>query len=436
MSIVHFARCAVAAGACAAVISGCGSNPQTAFSPAGTSAQGGAQPAGHAGSPLHVTHYYVVALRSRGANNSIATGINDRGWIMGFWNKLKNGQNVFSHAALWVNGQFTDLGTLGGPNSTVGWPVKSDRGEVAGESDTSQTDPLAESVCGGPYICLGFRWKANTMTPLPPLGGNNSEATGVNNRGQAVGVAETAVHDSSCAAPQVLDYRGVIWKPNGKTITLPPIAGDAVSQAIPIDNAGDAAGASGPCGPPLNPAYGAAHAVLWKHGSAIDLGNLGGTTFNAAAAMNDRGQIVGISGLPGNTTYHAFLWQHGVMSDLGTLPGDVLSVAFGINNKGQIVGQSCDASNNCRAFIWQNGSMTDLNLLVPKGSLYLFYGGDINDSGWIVGDSVNLKTGRSPAFVAIPSGAADVPANAAAPRVTLPDRVRMQFAHHRFRPIL
>ncbi len=96
---------------------------------------------------------------------------------------------------------------------------------------------------------------------------------GVNNRGQAVGVAETAVHDSSCAAPQVLDYRAVIWKPNGKTITLPPIAGDAVSQAIPIDNAGDAAGASGPCGPALNPAYGTAHAVLWKR----DLQSISGT---------------------------------------------------------------------------------------------------------------------------------------------------------------
>ncbi len=37
--------------------------------------------------------------------------------------------------------------------------------------------------------------------------------------------------------------------------------------------------------------------------------------------MNNRDQVVGVSGLPGNTTYHAFLWQHGVMRDLGTLPG-------------------------------------------------------------------------------------------------------------------
>jgi probable HAF family extracellular repeat protein len=234
----------------------------------------------------------------------------------------------------------------------------------------------------------------------------------------------------------VLDYRGVIWKPNGKTITLPPIAGDAVSQAIPIDNAGDAAGASGPCGPPLNPAYGAAHAVLWRHGSATDLGSLGGTAFNAAAAMNDRGQIVGVSGLPGNTTYHAFLWQHGVMSDLGTLPGDFNSIAYGINNRGQIVGQSCDASSNCRAFIWQNGSMLDLNLLVPKGSLYLTIADDINDSGKIVGDTAYTKGRRSPGFVAIPSGPAGIPADAATSRVTLPDRVRMRSAHHRFRPIL
>ncbi len=120
--------------------------------------------------------------------------------------------------------------------------------------------------------------------------------------------------------------------------------------------------------------------------------------------INDRGQIVGVSTLSDNATFHAFLWQSGVMTDLGTLPGDMFSVAFGINNKGQIVGQSCNAGGACRAFIWQNGAMTDLNLLVPPHSkLYLTYGGDINDRGWVVGYGYDRKSGRSPAFLALPS---------------------------------
>ncbi|MGA8473524.1 MAG: hypothetical protein WB681_00520 [Candidatus Cybelea sp.] len=92
------------------------------------------------------------------------------------------------------------------------------------------------------------------------------------------------------------------------------------------------------------------------------------------------------------------------MTDLGTLPGDMFSVAFGINNKGQVVGQSCNASGACRAFIWQKGAMTDLNLLVPPDSrLYLTYGGDINDRGWVVGYGYDRKSGRNPAFLALPS---------------------------------
>ena len=168
----------------------------------------------------------------------------------------------------------------------------------------------------------------------------------------------------------------------------------------------------------------------------MDLGSLGGTNFNAGTAVNDHGQVAGVSGLPGNTTYHAFFWQKGTMTDLGVLPGDVNSTAFGINNKGQVVGQSCDASNNCRAFIWQKGSMIDLNLLVHGGRLYLTYGGDINDSGQITGNAVNTKTGRSPAFVATPSGATVVRGYSAAPRVILPERVRKLFAQHRLRPVL
>lgn len=435
MDILHL-RYALAACACAAVISGCGGSQQTAFGLPGAPAQGGAQPASHSASPLHIAHYYLVALRGLGGSNgSAANGVNDRSWVTGASNIMGN---AATHAVLWVNAKPNDLGTLGGPNSAVNWPVKGDRGEVAGVSDVAQTDPFGENFCadGSPNLCLGFRWKSYTMTPLATLGGNNSYAAGVNNRGQVIGFSETSAVDSSCASPQVLDYYAVIWKPNGKIVTLPPIAGDIVSQAVAINNQGQAAGASGACGPPVSLGFADTHAVLWSAGSAIDLGNLGGTNFNAATAINDHGQIAGVSGLPGNTTYHAFLWQHGAMNDLGVLPGDVNSTAFGINDKGQIVGQSCDASNNCRAFIWQNGSMTDLNLLVHGGRLYLTYGGDINDSGQVIGDALNTKTGRSPAFLATPSKNASAPAYGAVPRVILPERLRKLFAQHRFRPIL
>lgn len=120
--------------------------------------------------------------------------------------------------------------------------------------------------------------------------------------------------------------------------------------------------------------------------------------FNAAFDINNRGQVVGLSDLPGDTTTHAFLWQNVVMTDLGTLPGDFASFAFGINDRGQVVGQSCDVNFNCRAFVWQDGVMTDLNELVsPGSSLYLMVGESINADGEITGIGFDQETGGVPA---------------------------------------
>ncbi len=420
--------------AIAAMLTGCnnGAGSTAGFTPLGTVGTSGAGSALGPQSTMSaqgkgITHYYMVDLGTLGGTASAANSVNNRGWIAGL-SKLAGDTKV--HAILWVDGKKVNLGTLGGPNSAVGWPVKNVRGELAGFSDVAQTDPLAENFCGfgSPNLCAGFTWKNNVLTPLTTLGGNNSFAAAVNDAGQVVGFAETAARASTCGAPQVLDYYATIWRPDGHPRVLPPLNGDTVSQAVAINNAGAAVGASGPCGPPNNIGYGTAHALLWRSsGQPTDLGTLGGTTANIATAINDKGEIVGQSALTGNPTYHAFRWN-GAMMDLGTLPGDTLSEALGLNNKKQIVGYSCGASG-CRGFIWQNGAMTDLNLLVPHSHLYVMSAGDINDSGWIVGQALDVKTGRAPAVVLIPAGGAFAGGNAS--KVTLPDSVRRQLLQHR-----
>jgi probable HAF family extracellular repeat protein len=171
-----------------------------------------------------------------------------------------------------------------------------------------------------------------------------------------------------------------------------------------------------------------AHVVLWQDGSPKDLGNLGGEMNNAATGINNRGDVIGISDLAGDATGHAFLWtERQGMQDLGTLAGDSSSGAFGINDEGQVVGNSCDTNNNCRAFVWENGVMTDLNTLVCRGSsLYLTYGGDINDRGEIAGEAFVQETGASPAFLAVPShGRGRCKDNSpAGQKVILPESVR------------
>ena len=49
------------------------------------------------------------------------------------------------HAALWRNGALSDLGTLGGPNSSVTWNVKNTAGIIVGISQTADPEPLGES---------------------------------------------------------------------------------------------------------------------------------------------------------------------------------------------------------------------------------------------------------------------------------------------------
>ena len=202
----------------------------------------------------------------------------------------------------------------------------------------------------------------------------------MNNRGQAVGVAENATVDSTCATP-ALEAKPVIWE-KGRVQELPTFPGDPDGTALSINDRGQVVGTSTDC----NAAPTIFHAVLWQHGTVVDLGSFGGSLNNVAQGINNRGQVVGFSDLPGDTSSHAFLWQNGVMTDLGTIEGLPTSLAFGINDEGQVVGMDCDASFDCGAFLWQDGVMADLNTLLPPGSPWnLIVGTSINARGEIVG---------------------------------------------------
>jgi len=360
--------------------------------------------------------YTVIDLGTLGGTFSEALDVNNRGLVSGA-STLSDGTE---HAFLWQKGLLRDIGTpgLGGPNS-IAFEVN-ERGSAAGPAETPIPDPNGEDFCGfGTHlICLSFLWQDGVMTPLPTLGGNNGSAMPVNNRGQVAGVAENSTPDSSCAAPfQVLDFEAVIWGPRRDEIQeLPPLAGDSVGEAIWMNDLGQAVGSSGSCANTLVfPIPVGPHAVLWENGSPTDLGNLGGSCLvlckspilgpfgNTAIYITNEGQVVGVSALPGDTTFHAFLWTREIgMQDLGTLPGDVASVAVGMNDRGQVVGVSFDASGNLRGFLWQNGTMTDLNTLIPADSpLFLLFADIINSRGEIVGFGVN-STGEVHGFLATP----------------------------------
>jgi probable HAF family extracellular repeat protein len=356
--------------------------------------------------------YHVINLPSLGGTSSAGSSINNRGWAAGISNLP--GDQV-QHAALWKDDSIVDLGTLGGPNSGVLWPVKNERGIISGISQTAEPDPLGErwscsaffpAATGTGYQCLGFVWEDGVMRPLPTLGGTNGFATGTNNKGQTVGWAENTVHDPTCVPPQVLQFRAVVWGPKeGEILELPPLPGDTVSAATALNNRGQVVGISGICDRAVG-RFSAIHAVLWQHGQVIDLGSLGGVAWNTPMAINERGDVVGFSNASaaagGGFAAHAFLWtRRDGIRDLGTLPGDSTSQALAINARGEIVGTSCDADFTCRAFLWRDGVMTDLNALVtPDYDGTLTTANDINNSGRMTGQALEHETGTLVAFVA------------------------------------
>ena len=384
------------------------------------------------------SNYSVIELSGLGGTAGSANGINDRGWVTGA-NNLAG--DVTSMATLWVNGLTIPLGTLGGPNSAVAWPVKSNNGVIVGISELAEADPLGENFSCWPFfaagvptgrICKGFRWQNGEMTALPPFaGGFSSYATGVNNRGQVVGWAENGVHDPTCDPSfQILQFRAAIWQPDGTMQELPPLQGDSTSAATAINDHGQVVGISGDCGIAVG-SVSAKHAVLWENGVPRDLGNIGGDAWNTPTAINNHGVIVGFANTaPGTArTFEAFIWTEADgMKSLGKLPGDLRSEALGINEKGQVVGLSRGGPHVFRAFLWEDGKLTDMNSLTVAGSPFLLLAGDIDQQGHIVGEALDLNTGEAPGFIATPvsPGASVSSAAQAPPQRNLPENVRQR----------
>jgi probable HAF family extracellular repeat protein len=369
--------------------------------------------------------YHIFRLPTLGGTNSGGNSINNRGWVAGY-SRVAGDQR--REAALWRDGELIPLGTLGGPNSSVAWPVNNNRGIIVGISQTDEPEPEGErwscsAFFSGPFVvgkkCFGFVWddRDRVMKKLPPLGGNNSFATAANNRRQVVGWAETSIRDpQGCEAPQVFQFVAVIWNlkkdkddddDDIEIEQLPPLPGDTTSAAVAINNRGQVVGISGRCDQAVG-RHSARVAALWDKGEVIEIGNLGAPHWATATAINEQGDVAGFASQPDagpdEQRFSAFLWtKRGGIQDLPELPGDNDSQAYGINERGEVVGLSCNATG-CRAVIWRHGKVEDLNNFKGSYTGHLETAKDINDLGEITGRAIiNPSTGEREAYLAIPT---------------------------------
>jgi len=227
--------------------------------------------------------------------------------------------------------------------------------------------------------------KTNAVYDLQTLsGGTTSCALGINNNGLITGYADistgavhaiisdsqTNIHDVG-TLPNYPDSYGLginatgqiagelvnsttihafLTGANGASMRdLGVLSGGSKSTATAVNASGQVTGQA-------DTSTGALHAFYSdaNGGTFHDLGTLGGST-SQGNGINDSGEVVGYSYMPGNTIAHAFVTSNGTMVDLNTLvsgtnPFAYLETATGVSNSGYISGYAVDNSGNTVAF--------------------------------------------------------------------------------------
>ncbi len=250
---------------------------------------------------------------------------------------------------------FTDLGYLG----KYGWQ---DYSEANGINNSGQ---VVGVMAGNATI-----WDSTALHTPTDLGGGT--ATAINNSGQVVGYV-------SAGWPNL---HAVIW--NGTTPTyLDTLGANYRDAAYAINDSGAVVG------------YSFAYykgdldqfATIWDGTALHTPTKLGGGGW--ASGINDSGQVVGHTNF-----YTAMIWNYDPFSattQLGSL-GGCCGVATAINNSGQVVGYSETLhGTSLHATIWDGTAYhtpTDLGTGVYAHS----YATAINNSGQVVGYSSNSST--------------------------------------------
>jgi probable HAF family extracellular repeat protein len=213
-----------------------------------------------------------------------------------------------------------------------------------------------------------------TVTPLKLVSNPKySVATAINNQGQVVGWSSMNATDS---------VEHAFLYSNGVMNDLGTFGGN-ISQAKGLNNNGEVVGIA------YYPSNNLTHAFYYHGGAIIDL-TPGSNYHSEANSINDSGQIAGGYNDPNGTGFfHAFLYQNGTLTDLAPTDGTARSSsASQINASGQVVGRmlSSPAYNQWYGFLWSGGVLKTF-LPIPSGDYNQING--MNDAGLVVGAGVD-----------------------------------------------
>jgi probable HAF family extracellular repeat protein len=216
-----------------------------------------------------------------GGSRSTATGINNRGQVVGF-SDVGGG---ITHPFLWQHGRMTDLGSPTDGSAWAQWI--NNKGEITGNA--AFRDPTLSAP--------SFVWSRGSFTPIALPGEPSMEVHQINDGGQVVGTA--ALH-----GPGMSGLRAFVWRAG--VLTEVPTLGGRSSLGTAINGHGRVIGYAD------LPQVGVSHGFVWRTGVPRDL-NPSGDPVLRPTAIDDRGRVFGFT-IPDG--FGPFLWRHGVIVDL------------------------------------------------------------------------------------------------------------------------
>ena len=162
---------------------------------------------------------------------------------------------------------------------------------------------------------------------------------------------------------------------------------DASNVPSKLNNLGDIAGRA------ASAAEGGIRATIWNHSDLKSkrLGALLGGDYSSACAINDAGEVAGVSNI--REALLPFIWTPTTgLRRVQLLPGDNCGEANGINKYGHVVGYS-SGKTGTKAFLWTRTTAVR-NLGVLPGGNYS-RARDLNDSDEVVGTSASSAGERA-----------------------------------------
>jgi uncharacterized membrane protein len=302
--------------------------------------------------------------------------LNNKGVVVG----ATRAANGAEHAAVWERGRLTDVHDRIDSNAT--------------ESDLRGVTDKLDMV--GTFVeenFQGFLLRGRRVTRIGPLPGDNfSFAFGLNDRRQVIG---NSTGDGGSSQ--------FVWR-DGQFTILEGLTGQKFSiEPVEIQHQGIVAGSDSLAG----------RAVIWQNGTVMDIGGLPGSTQNSAGAINDRGQVAGLSFLSDPDVFPRqvtpFIWEDGVVRALPPLFGGVTeSFVLSINDHGVVVGDSlAEGAEQTTPTVWQDGAAYDLNQRIDPNdplaaTVTLTDARAINDRGQIVASSSHPELGTIEFYLLTP----------------------------------